>query len=147
MQSVIATGNGGCAWCLELSSNSTHHLFILKNGFVFKRFVHVIFKCQYFYTWETDNTTVVSAQDMPFLALGQASRCNVPVVVLQFCLIGCMEIDLELNVLLGYVDLAPCHGFNVIFLCHLGGLALNASVIHWDFSLAASLNTSGLFCM
>lgn len=87
-------------------------------------------RCQYFYTWETDNTTVVSAQGMPFIALAQASKCNVPVVVLQICLIGCMEMDLVLNVLLGYVDLTPYRGFNFIFLCHLGGLALNTSVLH-----------------
>lgn len=67
---------------------------------------------------------------MLFLALVQASRCNIPIVVLQLCLIGCMEMDLVLNVSLGYVDLTPCHGLNYIFLCHLGGLALNASVLH-----------------
>lgn len=145
--SVIAIENAGCAWCLEFSSNSTHHFFVLKNSFVCKRFVHIIFRCQYFYTSETENTTVVSAQGMPFLALVQASRCNILIVVLQFCLIGCMEMGLVLNVLLGYVDLTPCDGFNFIFLCHLGGLALNASVLHWHFSLRASLNTSGLFCL
>lgn len=38
--------------------------------------------------------------------------------------------DLVLNVLLGYVDFTPCHGFNVIFLCHLESHTLNASVRH-----------------
>lgn len=139
--------NPGCTWFLELSSNSVHHFFILKNSFVFERFVHIIFRCQYFCAWETDNATVVPVQGMPFLALVQSSRCNIPIVVLQFCLIGCMEMDLVLNVLLGYVELSSCHDFNLIFLCHLGGLALNASVHHWGFSLTASLNSSGLFCL
>lgn len=67
---------------------------------------------------------------MTFLALIQASRCNIPMVVLQFCLIGCREMDSVLKVLLGYVDLTPCHGFNFIFLFHLEGLALNASLRH-----------------
>lgn len=37
--------------------------------------------------------------------------------------------DLVLNVSLGDVDLIPCHGFHVIFLCHLGGLSFSASVL------------------
>lgn len=52
--------------------------------------------------------------------------------------------DLVLNVLLGYIDFTLCHGFNFTVLCHLGGLALNASVCHRGFSLTTSLNTSCL---
>lgn len=39
-----------------------------------------------------------------------------PIGVLQVFLIGCMQMDLVLNVLLGYVDLTLCYGFNFIFL-------------------------------
>lgn len=39
-----------------------------------------------------------------------------PIGVLQVFLIGCMQMDLVLNVLLGNVDLTLCYSFNFIFL-------------------------------